>query len=410
MRSLVWPWLLAVVGAFALVSACGGEDEPSSSSSATATRGPTAQLGDIGPGITDTEIRLGIANDVSATSETPHAAVGLAISAYFAMVNQEGGGVCGRELVLVLEDDTSSERDQIAAFIGNVRPDVAQQDPPDLFVDIDMDYVTESDTVPTIVFRPSYEADGQILGGYINDNLAGQTAATLYQDDDFGRSGRDAFTGEFAGDIVAEESYESTATDINSQLATLRNAAPDILYLYSTPVFTALAFAYMTQNDWHPLVVMSYVNSAATLASSIGGGTEVAQITAGFAAIAGSISNNYILDPVADADDPALVEHIRIMETYNGPPVSKPSVNAQAIAETVVQTLDIACENDDLSRSGMVAAAASLNGFHPSVLREDIELMISETDHSAIQSLIPVQIRADGTLAPLVTEPIEAGG
>ena len=36
-------------------------------------------------------------------------------------------------------------------------------------------------------------------------------------------------------------------------------------------------------------------------------------------------------------------------------------------------------------------------------------LYISDTDHAAIQSLIPIEIQSDGVLLPLVDEPIEAG-
>ena len=56
----------------------------------------------------------------------------------------------------------------------------------------------------------------------MNENFADQTVATLYQNDDFGKTGRDAFVENVESEPVAEETYESTATDINSQLANLR--------------------------------------------------------------------------------------------------------------------------------------------------------------------------------------------
>jgi hypothetical protein len=40
---------------------------------------------------------------------------------------------------------------------------------------------------------------------------------------------------------------------------------------------------------------------------------------------------------------------------------------------------------------------------------EGINLTMSDTDHAAIQSLIPIEIQSDGVLLPLVDEPIEAG-
>ncbi|MCH9025482.1 MAG: ABC transporter substrate-binding protein, partial [candidate division Zixibacteria bacterium] len=44
-------------------------------------------------------------SDVAGAGETPYAAVSLAVTAYFQKVNQEDGGVCGREIVLTVEDD-----------------------------------------------------------------------------------------------------------------------------------------------------------------------------------------------------------------------------------------------------------------------------------------------------------------
>lgn len=440
MRNLFKPWfLLVALLALALTAgmACGDDDDDDATDAPTATgTGAATETEDTSGevltdvGVSDTEIKLGQHIVQSGSLAAVYQPIVPTLQAYFAYINAEEGGVCGREITLISEDDTYApavarevaqkliDQDQIAAFIGNLGTPpntgsaayINEQEVPDLFLATGVNAFADASTLPwTVLFNPDYTSEGTILGNYVNDNHAGETIATLYQNDDFGKSGRDAFVETVVGDVVGEETYESTATDINSQLANLRNANPDILFLYSTPAFTARAYGYMAQNDWHPQVVQSYVNSATTLASLVGGGTEAAQITAGFAAIAGAISNNYILDPVANADDPALVEHTRIMGTYGGPPVGTLSVYAQAIGETTVETLNIACENGDLTRAGIMAAAESLDGFHPSVLLEGIDLTVSDTDHAAIQSLVPIEVQADGTLLALVDAPIEAG-
>lgn len=407
--------------------ACGDDDDDDDDGGATEV---TTDFG-----VSDTEIKLGQSIALSGPAASYGTAIAPTIEAYFEYVNTELGGVCGRDINFGAKDDQYSpavsrevaqefiDQVEIAAFIGNLgtAANVGSagyiNDPngdgdtsdgvPDLFIATGINAFADAGALPwTILFNPDYTSEGTILANFLNDNNPGETVATLYQNDDFGKAGRDALVAAIAADVLAEETYESTATEITSQLANLRNADPDILFLYSIPQFTAKVYAYMAQNDWAPQVVMSYVNSASTVASLVGDG----DVAAGFEEIAGVISNNYILDPIADADDPAIVEHTRIMETYSGPSVGTLTVYAQAIAETAVETLEIACDSGDMTRAGIMAAAESVTDFHPSIMLEGINLTMSDTDHAAIQSLIPIEIQADGVLKPLVDEPIGAGG
>ncbi len=420
--------------------ACGDDDDDDDGTptdAPTATDGATETPGEVLTdfGVSDTEIKLGQTIALSGGAASYGTAIVPTIEAYFEYVNTELGGVCGRTINHVAEDDQYSpavsrevaqkliDQEEIVAFIGNlgtaanfgsagyINDPNADEDTsdgvPDLFIATGINAFADASTYPwTVLFNPDYTSEGTILASFLNDNNPGETVAILSQNDDFGKAGRDAFVAEIDADVVAEETYESTATEITSQLANLRNADPDVLFLYSIPQFTAKVYAYMAQNDWEPQIVMSYVNSASTVASLVGGG----DVAAGFETIAGAISNNYILDPIADADDPAIVEHARIMDTYGGPSVGTLTVYAQAIAETTVETLEIACENGDMTRAGIMTAAESVTDFHPTIMLEGINLTMSDTDHAAIQSLIPIEIQSDGVLKPLVDEPISAGG
>ncbi|MEK7248753.1 MAG: ABC transporter substrate-binding protein [Chloroflexota bacterium] len=431
MRQILKPWLLLValmiVAALAAV-ACGDDDDDDDggtpTGTAAATGGTDEVLTDVG--VTDTEIKLGQHIVQSGNLAAVYAPVAPTLQAYFKKVNDEDGGVCGRDITLIVEDDQYSpatardraqklvEQDKIAAFIGNLGTPpntgsasyINEQEVPDLFLATGVPGFADAATLPwTVLYNPDYISEGHILADYVNENLPDQTVGILYQNDDFGKSGRDGFKENFTGTVAEEQSYDSTATDINSQLATLRAADPDILYLYSTPAFTTRVFGYMSQNSWTPQVVQSYVNSATTLATLVGGDAGAA---AGFEQIAGTISANYILDPIADADNPAIVEHTRIMGAFGGPPVGSLSVYAQAIAETTVKTLQTACDNGDLTRAGIMAAAESLDGFAPSVILPGISITLSKTDHLALQQLMPVEIQADGTLKALADEPISS--
>ncbi len=428
--SRTWILLALVLVGSLLVAACDdddgeGGDEPESTTSSATTDASGDVKTDVG--VSDTEIKLGQHIVQSGNLASVYQPVAPTLLAYFKSVNAQGG-VCDRQITLLVEDDQYSpaialekakklaEQDEVAAFIGNLGTPpntgsaqyINEQEVPDLFIATGVNTFADVKTLPyTVLFNPDYISEGNILADYVNENFAGQSVAILSQNDDFGESGRQGFVDTFEGEVVAEETYESTATEINSQLANLKNANPDIVYVYATPAYTARLYAYMKTNDWNPQIVMSYVNSATTLAALVGGDAGPAE---GFAQIAGAITNNYVLDAVADADDPAVQDHAKIMADNGGPPVGTLTIYSQAIAETVVQTLEIACENGDLTRAGILAAAESVEGFHPSVLLEGIDVTLGEDDHSAIQSLQPVEVQADGTLKPLTEAPVESTG
>jgi branched-chain amino acid transport system substrate-binding protein len=257
-------FLIAVALAAALLIglACGddddGEEETTAPTTGGATESPTGGPGEVDTdfGVTDTEITLGQTIVQSGNLAAVYQPIVPAMQAYFAKVNEEDGGVCERDIKLIVEDDQYSpavslekarklvEQDEILAFVGNLgTPAVTgqveyinAQEVPHLWVSTGASKWGDAATYPfTTGYIPDYTSEGGILGNYVNENLAGKTVAALYQNDDFGKNGLDGFKGVVEADIIAEQSYESAATDIASQLAILRDANADILYLYSTP-------------------------------------------------------------------------------------------------------------------------------------------------------------------------------
>jgi branched-chain amino acid transport system substrate-binding protein len=440
---VLFKWL--AMGAIALVVALGAlacqeEEAPTTPTARTPTPGVAGPSGwkqvKTDFGVTDKEIIIGQTTALSGSAAAVYSPIPPAMQAYFKKVNQEDGGVCGRQIRFLVEDDQYSpspalekakklaEQDKVVAFFGNLgTPSVTGQ----------VDYINDpngdgnpSDGIPhllvstgagkwnnpqkwpwTTSFIPAYPDEGAILATFLNENaekLVGKPVkdvrvAILYQNDDFGKDGRDGFKQAFKGQIVTEQAYESTAADITSQIANLRAANPDVVYIYATPAFTAQVFKYMYTNNWKPKVIQSYVNPPATL-------NNLLKDIGGYQAIAGAISTTYILDPVADADRPEVREHKRIMETYGGPPVQQLSLYGQALAETAVAILKIACERGDMTRKGVMEAAESIKGFQPTVLIPGITITMSKTDHRAVQALMPAEIQADGTVKWLLDKPI----
>ncbi len=437
--------LLLVALVFTAVAACGDDDDDddatdTGAATATATGGEETDTGGSGElltdfGITDDTITLGQTNDLAGTGGTPYGVVTPAMVAYFNKVNEEDGGVCGRNIELIAEDDQYQgpvsldkmkklvEQDEVAAIVGALGTGAHLavvdylNDPngdgdtadgvPDLYVATG--YSGWGDTAKwpwTTGYIPDYISDGTIQGQYILDNLPDAKVGILYQNDAFGQdylTGLDAILGD---KIVSRQPYEASATEVSSQILTIENDGADVLFLAATPRFAAGAITAASTNGYTPAIFQSYVNAATNLAALIGGGQEPAQIQAGFAELEGIISTNYILDPIADAATPAIVEHTRIMQDFDGPTVSSLSVFGQGLGEFMVHTLEIACENGDMTRAGILAAAESIQGFHPTLLLDGIDINLSADDHYAVQALMPVEIQADGTLSPLADEPI----
>ncbi len=433
---MAWLWLPAIVGAFTMVAAgCGGDDEPTPAP-ATLTPMPTAPPGTSGTGVTETEIHLGMTNDVAGAGETPYAAVSLGLTAYFEKVNQEDGGACGRQIVLTVEDDeylselalaqtqklvtedgvlavigalnTQAHRD-VAAFLNDPNGDGDTADGvPDLFVSTGWSGWGDVATYPwTTAFIPDYRSDGRALAAYIAVNLPGRRVGLLYRDDEFGQDYRAALEEAFAAeDVLFSQPYPVGDEDVSQEMSAVLDAGAEVIVLASTPAVSADAIISARGGDFDPQFLLSYVNQPSNLASELGGGTEAEAIIAGFEQLDGVLTTAYLLSAVEDENNSAVVEHLRIMETYGGPPASSLSIYGQSLAETVVETLERACP--DLTRSEVMAAAESLDRFHPSLLLPGIDVVFGENDHAAIQAMQVMRINADGTLDSL-GEPIDAG-
>jgi branched-chain amino acid transport system substrate-binding protein len=412
----------------AACSRSAGEGDPTSASS-TRTAAPTANgpTPIPGPGVTTTQITIGMTNDMAATGDTPYAAVTLAMQAYFRKVNAEDSGVCGRTVALTAEDDGYSpasaldktkklvEQTGVLAMVGAISTDEQLltgpylNDPnadgntadgvPDLFGSSGVRALGDAAGFPwTIDYAPDYVTDGVVLGRYASANLAGKKLAILYPDSDFGKDYLAGFVAGLADrtQLVSTEAYAADAVNVNDRVNLIKSANADAVLLATPPEMTASAIAYAASIQYAPQWLLTYTNAPSILASKLGGGSSTDKLLLGFQTLHGAVSTAYLLSPIADQDSPAILEHHRIMQTYQGPPLSSLSVYGQSIAEAIAAVLLGSCNN--LTRPGLMQAADSLTGFHSSLMLPGITLTLSHADHRAIQSLQPVKIDVDGSV------------
>jgi ABC-type branched-subunit amino acid transport system substrate-binding protein len=412
--------------------ACGddsstGDDPPTLETSRVNVPG---RGGPHGPGVTETEIRFGMTNDLTGSGDTPYAVITTAIQAYFAKVSAEDGGVCERELILLAEDDRYTpegaldrakklvEQDGVLAMIGGLGTTVHQpvaaylNDPnadgnlsdgvPDLFVSTGWSAWGDVTKYPwTIDYIPAYVTDGRVLARYINDNLGGKKVAILHQNDEFGGDSMIGVADTIAdkGLLIWTQAADPAPDVLKSQVIQMRDSGAEAAVLALTPQTTAEVYKIADAEGYAPKWLISYVNSPSALAREIGGGTLAEQLVKGFEELQGTVTTAYLLSAIDDAETAPVLEHRRIMEAYGGPTVSTLSIYGQSLAEAAVETLGRTC--DTINRETLLHAAESLQGFRSSLMLEGIEVSLSAQDHFAIQTLQPVEIQVDGTLKEL---------
>jgi len=395
------PLLTALVLLALFAAACAREGEERGTPIATGTvAAPTAASANTGevPGVTPTEIILGQHLPLSGGLGAVYAQVPSAQQAYYRYVNEEKGGVCGRKIVVKVEDDAGDparaldvtrklvEQDKVFAMVGSlgdvnhgaVWDYLNDNGVPDLFIVAGAHrFSSDPEGHPwTVQMIPDYLAEGSLYGRYISQEWPDKKVAVLYQNDD---TGRDGLAGVKRGldpsknRIVSEQAYEATAVDIRPQLIAMKDAGAEVVVLYSTIGFTAEAIKGADRMGWKPQFMASYINSDAILFQFVP--PKLA---------AGLISSQCCKMPDW-ADDPAVAEHHRIMSQYGGPAPSTFSVVAQVLAELMVDILGRSCDN--LTREGVMHATLNeIRGWRSGLLVEGASVTLTDKDRRVLET------------------------
>jgi branched-chain amino acid transport system substrate-binding protein len=380
-----WVWgLAAVLAAVFVMAACGDNKEEV-------------------PGVTDDEVVLGTHTSLTGPIAV-FSQISITTKAYFDYVNDTKGGVNGRKLKFLLEDDAYSppktvdlvrklvEQDRIFALLNGlgtathlqVVDYLQEQGVPDLFVSSGATEWVKDPKARHTVFGsvPNYLAEGVVLGQYIAENFAGQKLGLMRQNDDFGADG---ITGIKRGagnalEIVGEQTHEVVDADLNSQVDRLKAAEADVIAIWATPrqFSTAIKHARLDLN-WDVPFIVSLVSA-----------NEFSVALAGPEVLEGTVSVNYIRQGY-EVDDPGIAKHLEIIRQYTGTEdATTLTIYGQYIGELMEEVLRRA--GKDLTRESLVKAAESITNFQCSVCL--FPASMSPTDHDPIQGVYLV--RAQG--------------
>ncbi len=356
-------------------------------------------------GVTDTEIVLGSHFAQTGTMGAAFAPVLAGMKAYFNYVNAEKGGVCGRQIVLKVEDDAYDpanspvavrklvEQDEVFAIVAGlgtaahsaVWDYLNKIGMPDLWIMSGAHkWAADPAAHPwSVGFLPDYYVEGTIFGKYISQNLPGKKVGVLYQDDDFGQ---DELAGVKNGldptknELVSEQSYEPTAVDIRSQVTNLKDAGAEVVVGACIPGHCAQATKMAHQLDWDVQFFLGYYNVDVQSFLYGGGAQWDVQYMEGVIATQFNKLSNW-------TDDPAIAEHHRIMKEYGGMAPGNFTIVGQLAGELTVEALTRACNNNNLTRQGLMDAVHSFQNYQSDLMLPGITITLSPTDHLAIEAM-----------------------
>jgi ABC-type branched-subunit amino acid transport system substrate-binding protein len=233
-------------------------------------------------GVTPTEIVLGTTMPTSGPAAFWGVPISGAMDAWFRTIN-DGGGIHGRRLRLVVKDDgylppravantrELVERDGVFALLSSLGT---------ANVFATRDFVIESQTMwitplasadiwagfrkKKYLFQtyPSYVEEGIFITKYATEHLKTKSIAVFYQNDLYGQQGvlgiKRGLDQVKIGRLAGAFSYEVTDAEVSAQAQKLRETGADTVILYATPRHGALIVREMAKLGFRPTLISSF--------------------------------------------------------------------------------------------------------------------------------------------------------
>jgi branched-chain amino acid transport system substrate-binding protein len=349
----------------------------------TAMLASPADAQQYGSGVTDHEITIGQTMPYSGPASS-YGTIGKAETAYFKMVNDQGG-VNGRKIKLISLDDGYSppktveqtrrlvEEDHVLLLFNglgtptqtSVQKYLNQKKVPQLFVATGATKWGDPAHFPwTMGWQPTYQTEGHIFAKYILQHVPNAKIGVLYQNDDYGKDYlkglKDGLGAEGAKLIVKEVSYETTDPTIESQIVTLQSSGADVFVNFSIPKFAAQAIRKTAELGWKPLQLLNSVSASVSATLK----------PAGLDQSVGIVTALYLKDPTDPQwqHDKGYLGWAAWMKKYypDGDMSDAFNVYGYTVAQTMVQVLK-QCGND-LTPANVMKQAAHLNMDAPMLL------------------------------------------
>ncbi len=374
-----------------LATACGNQEKEGGTTPAgTAAASPEASpaVAATVQGVTDTEIKLGTHLPLSQTPAAVYAPIGYGMQAYFNYINDTEGGVYGRKISLLIEDDHYNpsdtkevvqklvEQDKVFAIVGGLGEPthftvwkyLEERNIPDLFISSGISDWTDPVVRTRFGGNPVYAQEGEMLGQYIAKEYNGKKLGLLIENTSFGAEGEAAIRKGIAGsdvEVVDRELYEVVDWDVTAQTQRLKNSGAEVIAMYAVapPAGNMIKTAREVLN-WDVPFVVTGVLADETFINLAGAENAEGTVSVVFG------------HQVYETDNPGIQKYMEVMKTYDTG-VSNYSLYGYIIGELTVEGLKRA--GPDLTVDSLIDALESIKGFQCSVCMAPISF--SPTDH-----------------------------
>jgi len=363
---------------------------------------PTMAQKRYGPGVSDTEIKIGQTMPYSGplSGMGTH---GRTIAAYFVKVNEEGG-VNGRKINLLSLDDGYSpprtveqtrklvEQEEVLLLFGSFgtatnaaiqRYANAKRVPQLFLISVGTKFHDPKNFPWTMAFVPAAQIEAHAYAKYILTNYPSAKIGILYQNDDFGKdllSGLKESLGDKAARmIVSEVSYEVTDPTVDQQIVSIKGSGADVFVSFASAKLSAQAIRKVYDIGWKPVYIVP-----------IGGSAKHTVLEpAGLEKAVGLISGSWLKDPSDPqwAKDVGVQDYLAFMKKYypEGDPADIFNVNGYTMAQTMTEILR-RC-GDDLTRENVMRHATSLKDLEQQMLLPGIKINTSPQDYYPVKQV-----------------------
>jgi branched-chain amino acid transport system substrate-binding protein len=359
------------------------------------------------PGVTPTTVLLGGTAPLTG-SQSAYASIARGAKAYFDYVDSRGG-VNGRRIDYMFLDDLSDpnqsaqltkrlvEKDGVFAVFNTfgtdqnlaVRDYLNQKKVPQLFAASGASTLgSESGQYPyTIGLRPTFTAEGWVLGQYLARTQGAARVGVLYENSEYGQellAGLRRGAQRSKVKLVSTQGYDVGAADVQAQVARLRISGANVFAVFASPKQAAEALKYANRLGWKPKLTIG--SSAASSATVLGPAAEKGANRV----VKGMVSVAYLKDPTDPRwdKDPSMRLYRKVLGRYapGADPNDVYHVYGMAAAWTAVEAIRRA--GADLTRDKLVQIVNSLNLQGNPFLLPGIALRTGPGDHVPIDQML----------------------
>ncbi|PWT73914.1 MAG: branched-chain amino acid ABC transporter substrate-binding protein [Proteobacteria bacterium] len=361
-----------------------------------------------GPGVTDTEIKIGQTMPYSGPLSA-YGAIGRAQLAYFAKLNADGG-INGRKVRLISLDDGYNyaktveavrrlvEQDGVLLLFGLVgkstnlaiRRYANVNHVPHLFIASGASDWADAVHFPwTMGWAPTYTLKARLYATHILNNLPHARIGLLYANDDYAheyvRGFKEALGTNATAMIIAEQTVEQTDAALDAQIHALRALGVDTLVSAMEGKRTSQALRKMAEIGWH---ATHYVAVASTV-------TKVILERAGVANTVGLISAHYAkdIDFAKYREDPDVRAYDAWAKSYYA---GDPYDGLASYGYQAAQALEYVLRRcgEDLTRENVMRVATTMKDVELPLMLPGVRVSTSPTDYHPIKQLR--MLRFDG--------------